>query len=289
MNAEYHNPKSAGQPATHPAFGRRRVIGVLRSILAAASALVVASSLWAQTSPAPPAGMALIPAGVHRPLFRAENDAREVPVKAFLLDVVPVTNADFLEFVRANPKWRRSAAKRLFADERYLAAWASDLDPGPGVLSNAPVTHVSWFAAKAYCAWQGKRLPTVAEWEYVAKASATQADGSLDAAFKKQIATWYATPAPAQLPPAGRGPTNYFGVRDLHGVVWEWVLDFNTSMVTGDARGDTGLDRQLFCGSGAAGAKDTSDYPAFLRYGFRSSLRADYTVHNLGFRAAKDL
>ncbi len=60
-------------------------------------------------------------------------------------------------------------------------------------------------------------------------------------------------------------------------------------MVTGDARGDTGLDRQLFCGSGSEGAKDTSNFPAFMRYGFRSSLKASYTIHNLGFRCAKTL
>jgi formylglycine-generating enzyme required for sulfatase activity len=75
----------------------------------------------------------------------------------------------------------------------------------------------------------------------------------------------------------------------LHGLVWEWVADFNTAMVTGDARGDTGLDRQLFCGSGSQGARDVQNYPAFMRYAFRSSLKASYCVHNLGFRCAKDL
>jgi sulfatase modifying factor 1 len=80
-----------------------------------------------------------------------------------------------------------------------------------------------------------------------------------------------------------------FGFFDLHGLVWEWTSDFNSAIVTGDARGDTGLDRQLFCGAGSAGAKDTGNFPAFMRYGFRSSLKAPYTVHNLGFRCAKDL
>lgn len=236
-----------------------------------------------------PVGMALISSGSYRPLFRGGNDLKEIPVEAFLLEVSPVTNADFLDFVRANPRWRRSQVKRLFADVNYLKAWAGDLDTGTNVLADAPVTWVSWFAAKAYCAWRGKRLPTVAEWEYAASASATQLDGRQDAEFRKQISAWYATPAPAQLPSVSQSPTNLHGVRGLHGLVWEWVADFNTAMVTGDARGDSGLDRQLFCGSGAAGAKDTGDYPAFMRFGFRSSLKADYTVHNLGFRCARDL
>ena len=253
-------------------------------------AVVLLLSFACATPAAPvPPGMAGVPAGVYRPPFRSDNDAKEVPVKAFALDIYPVTNAEFLDFVRANPRWRRSQVKRLFADQNYLQAWAGDLDPGTNVLANAPVTWVSWFAAKAYCAWRGKRLPTVAEWEYAASASATQLDGGKDAEFRKQINAWYATPAPAQLSPVAQSSTNLHGIRGLHGLVWEWVADFNTAMVTGDARGDSGLDRQLFCGSGAAGAKDTGDYPAFMRSGFRSSLKADYTVHNLGFRCAKDL
>ena len=44
-----------------------------------------------------------------------------------------------------------------------------------------------------------------------------------------------------------------------------------------------------FAGRGfGQGAKKVEDFPAFMRYGFRSSLKADYCVHNLGFRCAKD-
>lgn len=236
-----------------------------------------------------PAKMAFISAGSYRPLFRAETDAKETPVASFWLDQFPVTHADFLEFVRENPKWRRSQVKQLFADADYLKLWVGDLDFGSNVLASAPVTHVSWFAAKAYCQWKGKRLPTTAEWEYAAAASRTEADGNDDKEFRSEIRAWYSTPSPQQMPPVGRNAANYFGVYDLHGLAWEWVADFNTAMVTGDARGDTGLDRQLFCGAGSQGAKDTSNFPAFMRYGFRSSLKASYTVHNLGFRCAKDL
>ena len=237
----------------------------------------------------PPVGMALISDGVYRPLFRAENDPKEVSVTAFCLDVYPVTNGDFLEFVRGNPRWRRSRVKRIFADESYLKSWADDFDPGTNAPGKAPVTFVSWFAAKAYAQWKNKRLPNVAEWEYAASASPTRPDGENDAEFKRQVLEWYSAPTSAQLPPVGSGRANFWGVHDLHGLAWEWVADFNTAMVTGDARGDTGLERDLFCGSGSQGVKDTANFPAFMRYGFRSSLKADYCVHNLGFRCAKDL
>jgi len=238
--------------------------------------------------PAAPEGMVLISGGIHRPVFRGDNDPREVVVGTFLLDVAPATNGDFLEFVRANPKWRRSQVKRLFADETYLRNWTGDLAFAPGT-ETAPVTFVSWFAAKAFAQWKGKRLPSLTEWEFAAAASTTSRDGAGDEEFQKQILRWYATPAPEDLPKVGMTPANFFGVQDLHGLVWEWVSDFNSAMVTGDARGDTGLERQLFCGAGAQNAGDRANYAAFMRYGFRSSLKAGYCIHNLGFRCAQDL
>jgi formylglycine-generating enzyme required for sulfatase activity len=75
-----------------------------------------------------------------------------------------------------------------------------------------------------------------------------------------------------------------YGISDLHGLVWEWTLDFNSSLVTGESRGDGSLERSLYCGSGAAGAADFEDYAALMRYAFRSSLEARYAVGNLGFR-----
>jgi len=248
---------------------------------------LAAAVIAACTAHASEPAMAAVPAGIYRPLFRGEKDAKEVPVAAFQLDVRPVTNADFLAFVRENPKWQRSQVKRLFADEKYLAHWAGDLEVG-NARSEQPVTNVSWFAAKAFAAARGKRLPTVAEWELAAGIGFTVADGAKDTEFQQAVSRWYATPSPDVLPDAGAGRANLFGVRDLHGLVWEWTSDFNSALVTGDARGDTGLERKLFCGAGSVGATDPGNYPAFMRFGFRSSLRANYTVHNLGFRCAKD-
>ena len=76
-------------------------------------------------------------------------------------------------------------------------------------------------------------------------------------------------------------------MHDLLNLVGEWVDDFNTAMTTGESRGDTGLERTLFCGAGAAGARDLTNYPAFMRAGMRSAVRARYVVPNLGFRCAQ--
>jgi formylglycine-generating enzyme len=233
-----------------------------------------------------PRGMALVAAGSYLPLFKSEGLE---PVAAFYLDIYPVTNEQYLEFVTAVPAWRRSAVKSIFADASYLKHWAGDLDLGPEGEKErrSPVTSVSWFAARAYAKWAGKRLPTQAEWEYAAMASGEEADGRNPDHYR-YILNWYGKPTPAVLPEVGSTFRNYWGLYDMHGLVWEWVVDFNNALVSGESRADTGLERKFFCGSGSVGASDFEDYAAFMRYAFRSSLEAGYTVGNLGFRTAMD-
>jgi formylglycine-generating enzyme required for sulfatase activity len=133
------------------------------AVLALASAVAV----WGAGEVTP---MRPIPAGTYEPLLRTTKDPAKIAVPAFLLDERPVTNAEYLAFVTANPKWRRSQVARLFADESYLQHWSGDLEPGPAAPPGAPVVRVSWFAARAYARWAGKRLPTTAEWELTAAA-----------------------------------------------------------------------------------------------------------------------
>jgi formylglycine-generating enzyme len=235
------------------------------------------------------AGMVAIPAGVYVPLLRGTKDAAQVAVAPFLLDERPVTNADFLAFVTAHPKWRRSQVSPLFADSSYLENWAGDLEPGPKAPLNAPVVRVSWFAARAYARALGQRLPTTAEWEFAAAAGYTGPDGRKDEQLNRDLYAWLARPVPAVPADVATAKANYYGVRGLHGLVWEWVDDFNTAMVTGESRGDTGLERDLFCGAGSIGAKDTGDYAAFMRQALRSSLKGNNTTTSLGFRCAKTL
>lgn len=237
-------------------------------------------------APAAPDGLALVPAGSYAPLLRTADEPERIAVPAFLLEERPVTNAEFLEFVRAHPAWRRSRVSRLFAEAGYLSHWAGDLELGAAADPAAPVVRVSWFAARAYAKAQGRRLPTTAEWERAAAAGVATENGATEPGFSAAILRWLARPTPERLAAAGSGRPNLHGVRDLHGLVWEWVDDFSTAMTTGESRADAGLERNLFCGAGAASARNASDYPAFMRAGLRSSLRANYTVPNLGFRCA---
>ena len=90
------------------------------------------------------------------------------------------------------------------------------------------------------------------------------------------------------LPDVPHGESNFYGVHDLHGVVWEWVEDFNNAAVVSDSREQGDETRGRFCGGGALQATDTRDYPTFMRLAMRGSLEARYTTSNLGFRCAVD-
>jgi formylglycine-generating enzyme required for sulfatase activity len=104
---------------------------------------------------------------------------------------------------------------------------------------------VTWFEAVAFCAWDGGRLPTEAEWDYAAQGGDEQrvypwspSDGgsTIDttyAAYGCQSGTSIADPgAPpctfADYTPVGRHPTGRgrFGQSDMAGSVWERVLDY---------------------------------------------------------------
>jgi sulfatase modifying factor 1 len=229
---------------------------------------------------------ASIGGGTFVPLYGATSK-KPVKVAPFNLDVYPVTNAQYLTFVKKHPEFSRSKMKGLYANKSYLSQWQSDFKYGKTNLSNAPITNVSWFAAKKYCECQGKRLPSMDEWEYVAMADEKRIDARTKEDFNKYIMSWYEKPK-SYANPVGKTFKNYWGVYDMHGLVWEWTSDFNSIFLSGESRKDKDTDKNLFCGSGSVNATDLMNYAAFMRYAFRGSLKANYTTKNLGFRCAKD-
>ena len=174
-----------------------------------------------------PEGMVLIPAGsflMGSDDAAADDDERPVHtvhLDAFYMDKYEVTNVQFKLFVNANPQWQKSRINRRFHNGYYLDRWDDTYPFGEG---EHPVVHVSWYAAMAYAAWAGKRLPTEAEWEYAARGGLSGkkypwGDDEPTAAYANYHRSVKDTT------PVGRYAANGYGLYDMAGNVWEWCLD----------------------------------------------------------------
>lgn len=231
--------------------------------------------------------MVVVSSGKYKPFFVTAN-SKPVPVASFRMDETAVTNAQFLEFVKANPMWRRSKVNRLFADTNYLRHWQSDLSIGPSNqnIYNSPVVNVSWFAAVAYSKWKNKRLPAIAEWELAAKGSPKNIKQS---SLTDYILDWYRVPNLPVLPNVKSTYQNEYGLYDMNGLIWEWTFNFNSFIGSRDSRGNDEDELKNFCAAGALNVADKTDYATYLRFSYRGSLKGNYCIPNLGFRCVKDL
>jgi formylglycine-generating enzyme required for sulfatase activity len=253
-----------------------------RPLIAVAAVALFATAATAADSPA----RATLGPATFTSVLAPGAGVKDVRLQKYALDREPVTNSQFLAFVRQNPQWRRDRIAKLYADGSYLSHWAGPTQLGANAKPNQPVTHVSWYAARAYCERQGARLPTWYEWEYAAAADETRVDARQDPAWKERILAWYGQSSAGELPSIGRTPANVHGIKDLHGLVWEWVEDYTGLMVSGDSRNQGDPDKLKFCGAGALSAENRDEYAVLMRIAMLSSLEANYTTANLGFRCA---
>ncbi len=215
----------------------------------------------------------------------AKEDGRSVKVRIepFYMDLHPVTNLEYMEFVKANPGWRRSRVKPIFADRNYLRNWSGDLIMGKKAAPNEPVTYISWYAARAYCTWRGKRLPTINEWDFAAK-QATHREGD-EAVLRNELKGWYSsTGGNIEIAASEAVSNKLFSLSAER--LWEWVEDFSSVLQNGESDGSSSI---LSCGGASAGFTDPMNYTAFMRYAFLSGLKANYCLPNLGFRAVLSL
>ncbi|MCC6344880.1 MAG: SUMF1/EgtB/PvdO family nonheme iron enzyme [Bryobacterales bacterium] len=145
-------------------------------------------------------------------MSRLGRVARTVTLKRYAIDLTPVTNAQFKDFLARS-------AYRPKHPENFLKHWREGAVP-PG-MEEHPVVWVDLDDARAYAAWAGKRLPTEEEWQYAA-----QGPDGLRYPWGNEIRpgvmnsgeTGGLTPVKAF--PAGRSP---FGCYDMCGNAWEWT------------------------------------------------------------------
>jgi len=175
-----------------------------------------------------PSGMVWVPPGSF--LFKVDHPwhgatcyghytwgrkGKRVQMPGFAIDVHPVTNAQFRDFLAAT-------AYEPKETHRFLKHWPNGPKGKiPGWLEIQPVVHVSLEDARAYARWAGKRLPTEAEWQYAAQGMADRPWPWGDKFDPKRVKK------PGKLRPVGgtdesRSP---FGCCDMVGHVWHWVDD----------------------------------------------------------------
>jgi len=235
---------------------------------------------------APPTGMAFVPGGRFKMGYNPDISARPthyVTLSPFFVDAKEVTNAEFKAFVDANPGWSPSRIDAQNHDGNYLRHWENGA-PVPGT-ENQPVSFVSWYAAKAYAQYHGKRLLTEAEWEMAARGGTTGQKywwGNYSDA-KKAIYEFYPPKRPGD---TGSFPANAYGIYEILGNVSEWVEDtyspeFYAS--TRDANDPVNTDEGEKVHRGGNFKSRGRDMTVFKRQ--RAAARTcDYTI---GFRCAK--
>lgn len=167
-----------------------------------------------------------------------ERPAHTVHLPAFWIGRVPVTNAQWGEFVAAGgydqPQWWSSAgwAHRQAADLQRPKFWSAHgtrvrFGVEEALPPDEPVQHVGYYEAEAFAAWSGARLPTEVEWE---KACAWDPVAGRrrrwpwgDAAPGPDLANLDGValrPAPVGAYPAS---ASAYGAEQLIGDVWEWT------------------------------------------------------------------
>jgi len=135
-----------------------------------------------------------------------------VTLSAYAIDLTPVTNAQYAEFLRA-------ARYQPRYPENFLKHWAGGKPPVGR--EDHPVVYVCLEDARAYAEWAGKALPTEEQWQYAAQGPAALTfpwGNAMEAGRCNGGETGSTTSVTAF--PQGRSP---FGCYDLCGNVWEWT------------------------------------------------------------------
>lgn len=140
----------------------------------------------------------------------------------FWMDRFPVTNAQFSRFLNEKGNREEGGAEWIDLYESRIRQNPEGFAAEAGY-NDHPVVAVSWYGAKAYAQWAGKRLPTEQEWEKAAR--------GVDGRRYPWGEDW--DPAkcntreggPGQTTPVGSYPQGVspYGCYDMAGNVWEWA------------------------------------------------------------------
>jgi len=250
----------------------------------------------------------VVPSGTYN---RSNDPTSPATVSSFGLDRFEVTVGRFRQFVNAYPGSKPAGgagAHPLIANSGWDLTWNTNLPADqatlrttiscagfptwtdtPGANEYKPMNCLSWFDAFAFCAWDGGRLPTEAEWNYAA------AGGNEQRVYpwsnppsSTVIDTTFAIYALGSIFDVGQRSANgdgKWGHADLAGNSWEFTLDWfapYATTCTDCAHLAQATDRVIRGGGWADVA------PGNLYTSFRSSSTPTHRDSSIGIRCARN-
>lgn len=274
------------------------IAAVLYFVFSATGLAVKGNETPAKKSARP--GMALIPAGCFQmgnhfpkeePLLQDSIPVHRVCLaKDFYMDVYEVTNGRFKACVEAGKckaPFDKSATRRkgYYSLPEYSAY---------------PMINVSWFEATAFCAFEGKRLPTEAEWEYAARGGLPgkrypwgDEISCADANWGREDLNgpcWTYAEGVYDTLPVGSYKPNRYGLYDMFGNVWEWVNDWYDRKYYAVSPTDNppGAEQGKYKIHRGGAWISPGDDPGMPTVSWRSYNPAKSTINAVGFRCVAD-
>jgi formylglycine-generating enzyme required for sulfatase activity len=239
-----------------------------------------------------------------------EHPQRTITLSAFHIDKYEVTNRRYQAFLRAT----QHRTPEHCCDPSYNLWRGTDIAPK---LLDHPVVNVDWHDAVAYCTWEGKRLPTEAEWEKAARGiegreypwgnqhDRMRANGvsywsGTDFGSPEEARAWWGSEngsgviatkgvqgiltVPVTELEKGATPTS---LMHMAGNVWEWTADWYDpksyeNVEERNPKGPEGGEFKVHRGG------SWLNYRGLLRSAVRDGSRPTMRNHGTGFRCAKN-
>jgi formylglycine-generating enzyme required for sulfatase activity len=263
---------------------------------------------------------ALNPFGFKDRLYIDEHPAHKVTLPAFRMDKYEVTNSQYLDFVTATKHntplaWKQNGynltdeflgslpvtlLRRIASDKFNLdmdvpnasqEELLAEMKKVRRALDKLPVTRVTWFDARDFCAWAGKRLPTEAEWEKAARGpDGFEYPWGNDWDLKRINTMSQNSDQPYSDVGSNPGDVSPYGVYDMAGNVEEWVMDWYDAYP-----GATSSTNKLYgkvqrvARGGMTGAGHYDSLSLTFRSAKRNHWEPDSSWIDLGFRCVKDV
>lgn len=240
--------------------------------------------------------MVLVPAGVYPigdPFHAAERPAHSQKTEGFLLDIFPVTNADYAQFIADGgysevDLWL-PAGWRLLQEQNISAPafWNLKGHACGEDYPDYPVVGVSWYEAMAYARWRGLRLPTEIEWEMACRG----VDGYIwpwgnqwEPGRANTAESGILNLCPVGSFPEGQSPV---GCHDMIGQVYEWTSSLYQAY---PYHRDDGRESPFQPGPRTLrGCSWSTRGSYFSRAAYRFLQPPEHRHSDIGFRCAMDL